>query len=885
MGKSKAPAKTAPASGLPRGWGELFGVALLAIGALMVGGLFSYQFGDGTLMGPVGRLVAGALYAGFGMASYLIALGVLGVGLQALLDRPLELRLGEGLGFSGATLAGCVLLHVTFSSYRVHGYTAGGLTGELLGEVCLGLFDAAGTYVVAAAVLCAGLVASTPLSTRHLVAGAKAAGRGLRAVLVYLWDGAVSIARAQREAWDEAAEESAPAPVPPPSTRGRPDADVLQTHDEDPVDDEAEADEGEQDQDQDADPADEESEDDEDEDGEGQEDDARRATPAPAVARPARPRKNRKLDEERPEIVLVDPDAEEPPVAPIPRAGKKAPPRAAELAVRPVPAVAPGPPAPASRHRRGQVQYLKGTYELPPLLLFEAAEKVAAEVDKEFVYQQADRIVEALAHFKIRGKVTKVHPGPVITRYEFRPEAGTKLSRIANLENDLAMALEAVRIRILAPIPGRNTVGFEVPNKTRETVYVQEILEDKSFGEFGKAKLPLGLGKDITGKAVSIDLARAPHLLVAGATGAGKSVGVNAMICSLLHTRTPEDLRLILIDPKRLEFSLYEDIPHLMLPVITDAEKANNALKWAVNEMERRYELLSEAKVRDIGGYNAKVPQLQAEWEAERHALAQADAEARDAVAQEGEEALPGSMLSGTAFDREGVPTTVTAGAEPAERPDRLPYIVIIIDEFADLMMVASKDVEANVARIAAKARAAGVHLIVATQRPSVDVITGTIKNNFPTRIAFQVTSDTDSRTILDQNGAKQLLGQGDMLYMDRGKEPTRVHGCFVSEREIEKVVDFIKKQARPAYNLDITRAQETAPEEDDLEELPRDPLYDKAVRLVGETQKCSTSLLQRRLGIGYGRAAKIVDMMESEGVIGPAQGPMGKRDIHVSAA
>ena len=417
-------------------------------------------------------------------------------------------------------------------------------------------------------------------------------------------------------------------------------------------------------------------------------------------------------------------------------------------------------------------------------------------------------------------------------------------------------------------------------------VSIKEILESEAFEAARGGKLPMVLGKNITGKPVAIDLAKAPHLLVAGATGSGKSVGVNAMICSLLYACSPEDVRMIMIDPKMLELSIYKDIPHLLLPVITDAEQANLALRWAVDEMERRYAVLSEAQVRDIGGYNKKLPQLISEWEAEKRALEEAAADASAAAREEGEDAVPAELLGGVVFDEEGPLEGFggeAKGAKVGERPEKMPYIVIIIDEFADLMMVASKEVETSVARIAAKARACGIHLILATQRPSVDVITGTIKNNFPSRIAFQVTSDVDSRTILDGKGAKQLLGMGDMLHMDRGGQPQRVHGCYVSEDEILKVVAFIKKQARPIYNLAIA-AKRDEEEEEAPSERRLDPLYDKAVQIVAETRKVSTSMIQRRLNIGYNRAAKMVEMMESEGVIGPARGT-APREVYVQAA
>jgi DNA segregation ATPase FtsK/SpoIIIE, S-DNA-T family len=968
-------------SGLPRPWGEFLGVVLLAIGVLMLGGLFSYQFGTGTLMGPVGRLVAGALYASLGMGSYLLVLGVLGLGVKALQGDAMELRSGEGLGFSLATVAGCVLLHVMFPAYRIYGFTAGGLAGEVLGEIGLGMFDRAGTYLIAGALLCVGLFASTPLSTNHLIAAVRMVGRGFIAIGQYLWGGLVGIGE---------------------SLRGRAE-EVEDEEEEEEVDEEEEAEEEE---------AEEEEEEEEEVEEEPKpkrrrrnnkakaaptevEEDEAPAPVVPAAAVADAPRKNRKVarrPEDMPEIVLTAgrPEAEaskaekpkadkseiervepaedvapkrrrkpakvEPEVstdleessghvaedraeetafevpapvkvAPAAKAGKKAPPRPQELAATvevtteldeeesaPPPAIvarAPIAPAPAPAPVRppeqlplspaaaaavkpvervpaipGIVRLTSGPYNLPPSKLFEAADTPAVEVDKNFVLEQAERIEHALAQFKVNGKVTKIHPGPVITRYEFKPDPGVKLSRIESLENDLAMALEAIAIRILAPIPGKATVGFEVPNATRETVSIKEILESEAFEAARGGKLPMVLGKNITGKPVAIDLAKAPHLLVAGATGSGKSVGVNAMICSLLFACTPEDVRMIMIDPKMLELSIYKDIPHLLLPVITDAEQASMALRWAVDEMERRYAVLSDAQVRDIAGYNKKLPQLLDEWEAEKRALEEAAADASAAAREEGEDAIPAEFLGGVGFDEDGPVDAIgglPSGAKVGDKPEKMPYIVVIIDEFADLMMVASKEVETSVARIAAKARACGIHLILATQRPSVDVITGTIKNNFPSRIAFQVTSDIDSRTILDGKGAKQLLGMGDMLHMDRGGQPQRVHGCYVSEDEILKVVAFIRKQARPTYNLAIT-AKRDEEEEEAPSDRRADPLYDKAVQIVAETRKVSTSMIQRRLNIGYNRAAKIVEMMEAEGVIGPARGT-APREVFVQAA
>lgn len=476
-------------------------------------------------------------------------------------------------------------------------------------------------------------------------------------------------------------------------------------------------------------------------------------------------------------------------------------------------------------------------YILPPLSFLDFERPEDCGVDPVFLQSQADRLVQALDTFRIQGRVTEIHPGPVVTMFEFEPAPGVRISKIAGLADDLAMALRAIKVRIVAPIPGKGVVGFEVPNERREMVYLKEIIGSKAF--LKKHNLPIALGKDIHGAPVVADLARMPHLLVAGTTGSGKSVGVNCMIASMLYHAGPEDIRMIMVDPKMLELSIYEDIPHLLLPVVTDPKKAAQALKWAVDEMERRYQLMKEAGVRNIKGFNKKVEQYAAEL---------ADGQSRHTLAD--------------------------------EVPEKLPYIVVIIDEFADLMMVAGKEVEYCVARIAQKARAAGIHLILATQRPSTDVITGVIKANFPTRMAFQVSSGIDSRTILSTNGAENLLGKGDMLYMPPGTSRlTRVHGAFVSEDELHEVVEFIKDQGEPDY-LDesvLATEEEKAAEDGDDE---YDDAYEDAVRVVYRDGRASTSHLQRRLSLGYNRAARIIDCMEREGLVGPGSGAK-PRDIH----
>ncbi len=530
--------------------------------------------------------------------------------------------------------------------------------------------------------------------------------------------------------------------------------------------------------------------------------------------------------------------------------------RAPKKAVRPVevdfgPQIVESEAARKARERResmhdGAVVFRpqrKGAYELPPVhfLNFERSDEAA--VDREHLRAMAAKIEKTLADFKVDGQVVEICPGPVITMFEFSPAAGVKIAKIASLADDLAMALAALSVRILAPIPGKGVVGIEVPNPTREMVFLKEVIADDIFVSNDKAQLALALGFDTEGGPVVADLARMPHLLVAGATGAGKSVAVNTMIVSLLYKHTPDDVRFIMVDPKMLEFSIYADIPHLLLPVVTDPKQATVALNWAVQEMERRYQKLAEMSVRNIMGYNKKVEKITREAEFD-----QIDGkDDSDALRQLG-------------LDHSGKPRHV-----------RLPYIVVIIDEFADLMMTAAKDVETAVARLAQKARAAGIHLILATQRPSTDVITGLIKANFPTRVALRVTSKTDSRVILDSNGAEALLGNGDMLFVPPGSSALqRVHGAYVSEKEIEQIVAFLKTQGEPIYDESILLEEG----EDDgprIEDMDRDEHYEDAVRLVIESSQASISMIQRKLRVGYNRAARMVEMMELEGIVSAA--------------
>ncbi|WP_086993662.1 DNA translocase FtsK [Rhizobium sullae] len=497
-------------------------------------------------------------------------------------------------------------------------------------------------------------------------------------------------------------------------------------------------------------------------------------------------------------------------------------------------------------------------YEFPPrALLQEPPERLGEIMSQESLEQNAGLLESVLEDFGVKGEIIHVRPGPVVTLYEFEPAPGVKSSRVIGLADDIARSMSALSARV-AVVPGRNVIGIELPNAIRETVYFREMIESQDFEKSGY-KLALGLGKTIGGEPVIAELAKMPHLLVAGTTGSGKSVAINTMILSLLYRMTPEQCRLIMVDPKMLELSVYDGIPHLLTPVVTDPKKAVMALKWAVREMEERYRKMSRLGVRNIDGYNGRVAQARDKGET-IHVMVQ------------------------TGFDR-GTGAPIEEQQEMDLAP--MPYIVVIVDEMADLMMVAGKEIEGAIQRLAQMARAAGIHLIMATQRPSVDVITGTIKANFPTRISFQVTSKIDSRTILGEQGAEQLLGQGDMLHMQGGGRISRVHGPFVSDLEVEKVVAHLKTQGRPEYLETVTADEEEDAEPEDSAVFDKsatasedgNELYDQAVKVVLRDKKCSTSYIQRRLGIGYNRAASLVERMEKEGLVGPAN-HVGKREI-----
>ncbi|MEQ9619213.1 MAG: DNA translocase FtsK 4TM domain-containing protein [Deltaproteobacteria bacterium] len=467
-------------------------------------------------------------------------------------------------------------------------------------------------------------------------------------------------------------------------------------------------------------------------------------------------------------------------------------------------------------------------YNIPPCDLLDPKVETNIEIDREAVYEKARLIEEKLRDFGVSGKVTEIRPGPVITMFEYKPAPGIKINKIASLENDLAMGLSALSIRIIAPIPGKDVIGIEVPNPKREIVVLRELLEDPEFSK-RKSMLTLALGKDISGLPFYMDLRKAPHLMIAGTTGSGKSVLLNAVITSMLYKASPYELKFIMIDPKMLELSVYEDIPHLLHPVVTEPKKAAAALRWAVEEMDKRYRILSEEGVRDIETHNKHVERLQTE-----------------------------------------------------DKWDKLlPYIVIVLDELADLMMIAPSEIKESITRLSQKARAAGIHLIVATQRPSADIVAGLIKANFPARISFLVSSKIDSRIILDTGGAERLLGKGDMLFLEPGTSKLlRVQGALISDEEREGITEYVKSQGQPVYNEEITfiDEKEGSAELDD----EKDELYQEALRTIAETGQASISMLQRKLKIGYNRAARIVEIMEKEGVVGPQEVAGKPREVFI---
>jgi S-DNA-T family DNA segregation ATPase FtsK/SpoIIIE len=823
------------------------GIVLLGLSLFVGLSVGSLQLGTGTLMGPCGATVGVGVYALIGIGAYLAAACLAVAALRCLAGRPLALRSIESAALVTAAIFGAVLLHLAAGSHRLRGFGPGGLIGEYGAELLVSLMGRVGAVLVDVTGLAVSLVLSTPLSIRaiggwigrHTWAALGLAGRGVAAVF-------------PESTNSDRARDATPTPTRIAGVPRRTDdtlsEKVIEVGENDVSDSQPSLNRRRKKRDEAAAPA---------------------RTPdiaAPAVSAGV----PGEIIDDKTEASVLPPIMEEDEGPPKPMIVEPLALKKKELAA---------PPAPKPDYIPAE-----GGYHLPELALLDYQDPGEDELDKSGMLALADRLQKTLADYGVKGSVVQIHPGPVVTMYEFVPAPGTKLSKITALSNDLAMSLQALRVRIVAPIPGKGSVGIEVPNKKRATVYLKEILVDENVQK-AKSKLTLGLGKDISGSAVAVDLAKMPHLLVAGTTGSGKSVAVNGMICSVLFNANPEEVRMIMIDPKMVELSIYEGIPHLLLPVVTDPKKANLALRWAVDEMERRYELVSKAGVRDILAYNKRVEKQIADGPKKPESkkikifVEEDGGDRREVEVSPSEaavEAAGGVITQDVREEISAAHAAMQAAAVVEPPPRKLPYIVIIIDEFADLMMVAPKDVETSVARIAQKARAVGIHLVLATQRPSVDVITGLIKANFPSRIAFQVASKIDSRTILDQQGAENLLGMGDMLFTDRGQALRRVHGALVTDVEIKQLVDFLKKQGQPVYDMDILKPRED--EEGEAMGGPSaeegdDPLYDQAVRLVCETRMASVSMIQRRLQIGFNRAARLVERMERDGIVGAPNG------------
>jgi S-DNA-T family DNA segregation ATPase FtsK/SpoIIIE len=894
----------------PRGSGatgrrrEVLGVVGLGAAIFLLIAMVSLQAGQ-LVMGPFGRSTASLFYGVAGVCGYfLIGLAVVAA-IRTLIERepvmPASVVIGAAIGVGSLA----ILAHLAAGGYRVAGHGPGGAIGEHLAEILRAVVSTAGTALLGLVGLVVAAVVATPLRVGDVL---RAIGGAARVA-----GGAVSRALlAVARFWGAVFRAMLP---------GRDDADADDEDDDEPLevdqqdvlevgDDEAAVEPviidraAKKKKRTPAEPG---------EPGEpagiaasdAPEEAARpRTSPtievvaaAPAAPAAAKPRRARfasgtqapEIGDEAPPATLEAAPPLDPLDGPHDTEATQAPgTRGAPSAAGPViveprfknadKATMAAKEKAAEAERQTFIKLGEGDYQLPSIQLLNYDAATANQIDKTAMLELSAKLTQTLENYGVKGDVVAIRPGPVVTMYEFAPAPGTRVNKIVNLTDDLALALEALRVRIVAPIPGKAAVGIEVPNKTREKVFLKEIVADEAFMK-GRGKLPMAIGKDIEGGPSVVDLARMPHLLVAGTTGSGKSVAVNAFITSLLYHASPEDVRMIMVDPKMLELSIYEGIPHLLLPVVTDPKKANLALRWAVEEMDRRYDLLAQMGVRDIGTYNDKVGKQLAKLEADKLRAA------ADAAARAIEDDIGKAIDADTPEEADARERLVTSP------PHRLPYIVVVIDEFADLMMCAPKEVETSVARIAQKARASGIHLILATQRPSVDVITGLIKANFPSRIAFSVASKIDSRTILDQTGAEALLGAGDMLFSDRGAAPQRLHGCYVDEEEIHRVVAFLKTQGRPVYNLDILKPRDEDGEGGGELSLPGggggkndDDMYDKAVYIVTTTRNASISWVQRQLRIGYNRAARLVEEMEKQGVVSPPD-HTNKREVLVAQA
>jgi S-DNA-T family DNA segregation ATPase FtsK/SpoIIIE len=768
--------------------------------------------------GPVGHGVAGLLLEAAGIGGYAMAALLLAIAAALIFGKPRVsfARAGSWLTFS---LCGMGLLDL-LAHARLQGHPAGGVVGSAIADAARAALSIPGAAVLLCAVAGAALVVATDLWALHAAQGA--ARLGVAGGSFAVRGAAAAIAKARTVSFGDAeilAGEDARIIEPP---RQKIALDLAAAAGEEPPQDPREPVSGE---------------------------DRRRKKELFATAAGA--------FQSKPPVVAAPADSAEA------VAEKSPPPRIVEPKAPPKPhaLIDPKPAEPVGSFTMSPGH---SAFIPPPISILTGEASQAVPLDREGLTATAEKLRQKLASFGIQGQVTQIRPGPVVTMFEFLPAAGIKVSRIAGLADDLAMAMEALRVRIVAPIPGKGVVGIEVPNKQRETVVLRELVEQDAFQK-SHSRLAMCLGKDIEGMPYVADLAKMPHLLIAGTTGSGKSVAVNSMLVSMLLRATPEEVRFLMVDPKMLELSVYEGIPHLLLPVVTDAKKAAMALRWAVEEMERRYQLLAECGVRNIAGFNKKV-EKEGDGARRSHKAPREkrviDLTAAPAQAGESPAAAPAEAAA---------PAHTQGDVEPLRK---LPYLVIIIDELADLMMVASREVETYIARLAQMARAAGIHLMVATQRPSTDVVTGVIKANFPARISFQVASRHDSATIINAPGAENLLGMGDMLIVPPGTSTlTRVHGPYVDEKEIHAVVEHWKAQGAPVYDPNILRPRAEDGDGLPLEDEGPDELYDQAIAAVSDMRFISISLLQRKLRVGYNRAARMIERMEREGIVGPADG------------
>jgi S-DNA-T family DNA segregation ATPase FtsK/SpoIIIE len=911
------------------------GIFALALSLLTLLSLASFELRDGArgryhnAIGPAGHVIASEVQQFLGICAYLLPLCGIYASLVLLIGSRAKRRWPQLAAGLLLTLSTAVLAQLALVGRPGWGAAPGGWLGESLADSLSALFSTAGTVIVLVAVSMVALIIGTQLGFLRVCA---LVWRASRIAAGWLASLALKFLQSQRTAFQLRREQAAKAKLENAAFLAQLEADEEEL---------AQAERDALEAEEMAEAAVRFSK--ETEEGRGATGGKGSGGQLGAVLAPSRepawvadflgrtaaePRSELSKRSERklPQIVTPPgPAAALAAAALDPRraaAGSEFPQAPSELAPPSVAAVAPAastrtpliiepkaPPKPTKRKEQEQFEFVgdRRSFTPPPLDVLACDKTERSALDKDAFLSTADKLTAKLADFGIVGEVVEIRPGPVVTMYEFLPGPGIKLSKIASLADDLAMAMEAMRVRIVAPIPGKGVVGIEVPNRDRETVYLKEIAEQDVFTK-SASKLTMCLGKDIEGMPYVLDLARAPHLLIAGTTGSGKSVAVNSMVMSILLKATPEEVRFIMVDPKMLELSSYEGIPHLLLPVVTDPKKAALALRWAVEEMERRYQILSEAGVRNIAGYNKLIESASgharellrsneekskkpapsaapkkllvvdvAQGETEDDALERAKSSESIGVAapKEPAEEIREPIAAQEEAESSPYPADEALEAHDEEKKEvkKLPYIVVIIDELADLMMVAPREVETYVTRLAQMARASGIHLLVATQRPSTDVVTGVIKANFPTRISFMLRSRPDSMTILGTSGAEALLGMGDMLLMPpTSSNLERVHGAYVSEAEIKRAVDHLKAQGKPVYDDSILRPREGEMEgagDDDL----TDELYDQALAVISEMRQVSISMLQRKMRIGYNRSARMIERMEREGLVGPADG------------